>query len=300
MEYSIKSINDHRHVAEYGKKRHKAFTNTSLICLWPALHRSPLVWVALLVNISTAVLSVYASSYLDNTSSTHDFAILILFVSTFSWLAMYFSGSLIEWIRLVEENNVRKLLTHSNINKKASLPNIDLPIAIDTVGFYISAPAQLATIAIYSGYVFYRSPETLFHLLCCLLLFIYPIYKFSNWRRKMIRTVRYHRNKLVDLYDSNTSNEYTAVIDAYAYSGMHYFWRNEQALYLLKFIVFLFLLAALKYSVPTEHSFSILVALTLLVSSGHAFFNSICEFQEDKVALDRVREILMKITPNLK
>lgn len=270
------------------KRKYTSFTRVSLIRLWPALHKSPLIWAALIINTLTALLSVYASTFLDNTTSTYDFAILILFVTTFSWFAVYFSGSLITWICLIEENNVRSLLAEKK-TKNASLANIDLPIAIFTVSFYISAPAQLATLLIYSGYVFYRSPLTIVVLLLCLLAFVYPIYKFSIWRRKMIRVVRYHRNRLVDLSGVSSKQEYSDVIDSYAYTGMEYFWLNEQALYLLKFIVFILLLAILKFTVPQEHSLSILVALMLLVSTGHAFFNSVCEFQENKVALDRVR-----------
>jgi len=238
------------------RKQYSAFTKKSLIRLWPYLHRSPIVWIALIINTFAAFISVYASSLLDRTSTAPDMALLLLVVTTFTGLAVYVSGSLISWICIAEENTARLMLSDTN-TENASLANIDLPIAISTVSFYIAAPAQIASIMVYGGYVLYRSPVAIFYLLVCLALFAYE-----------------------------------GIVNSHAYSGMEFFWRDTQALYLLRSIVFIFLLVILQFVSPKEHNFSVLVALMLLITSGHMFFNSVLSFQEDKVSLARVKSAI--------
>jgi hypothetical protein len=196
----------------------------------------------------------------------------------------------------VEENTIRKRLSFIH-GKDTSLPNNDLPIAVSTVKFYITLPAHLMSITVFSSYVLYRSPLTIVLLIGVLGIFILPIYYFSRWRGEMIRTIRHYRNNLVDQHNAQVnSDKYRKTIDLFAHFSIHFFWRNVQALFVLRIVVFALLLSVLSYTTPREHSFSVLMTMMLLIASGHTLTNSLFEFQEDKISLNRIKDALTKDT----
>lgn len=146
------------------KGRYKAFTSTSLISIWPCLYRSPIVWVALIINAFASLLSIYTSTFLSTNTPSSNYAFIVLLVTTVVGLTMSISGTLVSWICLIEENTVRFRLIKDR-TENASLANIDLPIAISTISFYIMVPAQLTSIALYFAYILYKSPITILYLL---------------------------------------------------------------------------------------------------------------------------------------
>lgn len=272
------------------RKNYRPFSSSSLIELWPALHRNPVIWVALIINSLASLLSVYASSLLDQNTNVYNYALLILLVTTFSTFAIFVSESIENWIHVIEENTVRRLLLKPSV-KNASLANIDLPLAVYTISFYVAVPAQLASLVVYAGYISYRSPGSIAILLGVMILFAYPVYRFAIWRRTMIRVIRHYRNHLVDGFGEDPA-QYKIAVEKYAHTETEYFWRNIQALIVLRITVFAVLLLALKLNQFGDHSFSVLVAMMLLLTEGHRLFNAACEFQEDKVSLARVKSAL--------
>lgn len=267
----------------------KIFLKESLIQKWPNLHKSYIVWLALVISTLSSIINVFLSGNLDRTSSPDKYTLIILLIVSLSEVSSLLSSTIISWICVIEENTVRKKLV--GLNKNTSLANIDLPIAITTIHFYIMLPAQISTVLIYGFYIFYRSPITIVYILSILIIMAFPLYRYYCWRRKMIRVVRTYRNKLVDEHDSGFK-AYSDIVTHYSKAKMVYFWGDIKVAYLYKFVVFLFLLWIINSEHTSANAFSLLVILFLLINSIHALFQSITLFQEDKLSLNKIKEAI--------
>ena len=251
----------------------------------PHIYREPRLIGALLFNFSTGVVSLYAASLLDTNTHSLSFAVIAILVLSFSSLVGVLSGYMTNWLCLQEEIIVRKALYEKQV-VEASRANVDLPIAIGAIAFYIRAPSSIVLMAVYMLYVGLHSAFALLLVMTCALVMYYPIKYYYAWRSRMIVRIRNSRNQLID-HHGVEGGGYRHIILTYGKDCFEYMNRYMQASLIFTLISGVVLVGCV-YLAQGPRVLSTLIALLLLVNSGRALVSSINLYQEDRKSMSRV------------